>query len=444
MSANTTARAPTFDEYRGAVDARDFTVAIVGLGYVGLPLLMRFHEVGFRTIGLEASRSRLAVLAQRRSPIRHIGDDAITGLLDSDRCVLTSDYSAVQDADAIIVCVPTPLTPHRTPDMSFVADAASAMRPHLRPGHLVALESTVYPGATEEYFLPAVQTGEHVVGLNIFLAYSPEREDPGNLNFSTRNTPKVCGGHTPECLRRAAYLYSRITSQVVEVSSMRTAEMTKLLENIHRSVNIGLVNELKIVADRMSINIHEVIAAAASKPFGFTAFWPGPGLGGHCIPIDPFYMTWKAREFGIDTRFIELAGQVNSSMPDFVVSKVLKALNESGKPVKGSHVLICGMAYKKNIDDLRESPAILISEQLQALGALISYDDNYVNDLNRHEVPSGLNQVDMKIVGMDGYDCVIIATDHDYFDYDYIRQQGKPVIDTRGRYRERYEGLYNA
>ncbi len=432
------------DDFRTAVDSRRLTVAVVGLGYVGLPLLMRFCEVGFPVIGLDASDERVALLSEARSPIRHIVDSAVATLIESGRCRLTSDYARLAEADAVLVCVPTPLTPHRTPDMRFVAEAVAALRPHLRAGQLLALESTVYPGATEEFFLPALEAAGLELGRDIFLAYSPEREDPGNPNFSTHNTPKVCGGHTAECRRRAAYLYGQMTDRVVEVSSIRTAEMTKLLENIHRCVNIGLVNEMKIVADRMDINIHEVISAAATKPFGFTAFWPGPGLGGHCIPIDPFYMTWKAREYGIDTRFIELAGQVNSAMPDFVVSKVLKALNDAGKPVNGSRVLICGLAYKKNVDDLRESPAMLIVQQLRSLGARIEYDDRYVTDLNRHEAPEGVRQVDCGVEGLGDYDCVIIATDHDYYDYPRIREQARAIVDTRGRYRQPFPGLYSA
>ncbi len=431
-------------EFKQKVDDRDLTVAIVGLGYVGLPLLMRFREVGFPVIGLDASDERVDLLSEGRSPIRHIADSAVQTLIEGDDCRLTSDYSALQEADAVIVCVPTPLTANRTPDMTYVADAAEALRPHFRPGQVVALESTVYPGATEEFFLPALEAEELVVGRDIFLAYSPEREDPGNARFSAHNTPKVCGGHTEACLERASYLYGKMTDQVVEVSSMRTAEMTKLLENIHRCVNIGLVNEMKIVADRMDINIHEVISAAATKPFGFTAYWPGPGLGGHCIPIDPFYMTWKAREYGIDTRFIELAGQVNSAMPEFVVSKVLKALNDASKSVKGSRILICGLAYKKNIDDLRESPALEIIHQLLAMGADVVYDDRYVTDLNRHEAPQGITQVDAEAEGFGAFDCVVITTDHDYYDYARIQREAPAVVDTRGRYRKVFDSLYCA
>lgn len=429
--------------YSAKVSQRTLRVAIIGLGYVGLPLLLRFHELGFPVIGLDLSESRLSMLIQGKSPIRHISDDAVAGIHTGASCELTADFSALSSADAIIVCVPTPLTHNKTPDMSFVEGAATHIANYVRRGQLVVLESTVYPGATEEYFIPALTERGFNPGVDVHLAYSPEREDPGNTQFSAKNTPKLCGGYTPACLAMATQLYTEVTSEVIAVSSIQTAEMAKLLENIYRCVNIGLVNEMKMVADRMGINIHEVISAAATKPFGFTPFWPGPGLGGHCIPIDPFYMTWRAKEFDIDTKFIELAGQVNSSMPNFVVEKVIFALNEHHKSVRSSNILICGISYKKNIDDLRESPAISIMNNLKRLGAKIYFEDMYVNEFNIHEIPHGVERARIPYE-YEQYDCIVIATDHDYMNYEAMKISGIPIVDARGRYRETFSNLYRA
>ena len=432
------------EEFCSKINERKLQVGIVGLGYVGLPLLMRFCEVGFNVIGVDASQQRIDQIRRGESPISHISNAAISNTLTTGRCGLTSNFADLQVADAILICVPTPLTPNRTPDMDFVRDVAQSIRPFLRLGQIVCLESTVYPGATEEIFLPILQDAGFTVGMDIFLAYSPEREDPGNVSFSTRNTPKVCGGATDQCTDRAVSLYSQITQQVVQVSTIRTAEMTKLLENIHRCVNIGLVNEMKVVADQMDINIHEVITAAATKPFGFTPYWPGPGLGGHCIPIDPFYMTWKAREFGIDTRFIELAGQVNSAMPDFVVGKIIKALNDQGVALSAAKILVCGLAYKKNIDDFRESPAIAIINRLQKWGAKVDIDDRYVGNKDIYEILEPFMIVDSSRLDLKSYNCVVIATDHDYFDYTRIKEDAVAVVDSRGRYQRHFPGLYAA
>jgi UDP-N-acetyl-D-glucosamine dehydrogenase len=353
------------------------TIGIVGLGYVGLPLAIRFTEVGFKVIGIDIDPKKVELLNAGTSYIGHIASSIIRSSVNLG-FVATTDCSTAKLADALIICVPTPLNRHREPDLSFVVNTIEALMPHLQPWQVVSLESTTYPGTTEEELLPRIEKTGLIVGKDVFLVFSPGREDPGNPNFTTRMIPKVCGGVTKACLDVGIALYSSVIDKVVPVSSTRVAEMSKLLENIHRAVNIGLVNELKIVADRMSIDIHEVIRAASTKPFGFTAYYPGPGLGGHCIPIDPFYLTWKAREYGLHTRFIELAGEVNSNMPHWVVSKLVDALNERGKSVKGSRILVLGIAYKKNIDDMRESPSAELMEILMEKGAILSYSDPHV------------------------------------------------------------------
>ncbi|NOU23302.1 MAG: nucleotide sugar dehydrogenase, partial [Methyloglobulus sp.] len=324
---------------------------------------------------------------------------------------------------------------YREPDLSFVTNTTDALLPYLRAGQVVSLESTTYPGTTDEELLPRIESTGLKVGENTFLVYSPEREDPGNANFSTRTIPKVCGGFTPACLEVGLALYGQVIDRVVSVSSTRAAELTKLLENIHRAVNIGLVNEMKIVADKMGIDIHEVIRAAATKPFGFVPYYPGPGLGGHCIPIDPFYLTWKAREYGVHTRFIELAGEVNSAMPDYVIAKVGAALNSLKKSINGSHVLVLGISYKKNVDDMRESPSVELMDKLRGLGADVSYSDPHVPVLpkmRRHKFDLRSVLLDYETIA--SYDCVLLATDHDKFDYELIKKAAKLIVDTRGRY----------
>ncbi len=321
-------------------------IGIVGLGYVGLPLMLRYCEVGYKVIGFDIDNIKVDLLRRGRSYIGHIQDSAIELAVEKG-FYATTDFSRVTEVDALIICVPTPLNKYREPDLSFVLGTTDTLVPYLRPGQVVSLESTTYPGTTDEELLPRVESGGMKVGEDIFLVFSPEREDPGNKNYTTRTIPKVCGGHTPACLAVGLALYGQVIDRVVPVSSTRAAELTKLLENIHRAVNIGLVNEMKIVADKMNIDIHEVIRAAATKPFGFVPYYPGPGLGGHCIPIDPFYLTWKAREYGVHTRFIELAGEINSSMPDYVISKVVTVLNLAKKAVNGSQILVLGIAYKK-------------------------------------------------------------------------------------------------
>ena len=336
------------------IEQKSAVIGIIGLGYVGLPLLLSFSKSGYRVLGFDTDQQKLDKLAAGRSYLKHIPAEPIAATVAAGLFDGTTDFSRASEADALIICVPTPLNNNREPDMKFIINSMEAILPYLRPGQVISLESTTYPGTTEEVLLPRLQSKGIKVGKDLFLVYSPEREDPGNKFYSTSNTPKVCGGTTPDCLEVGVALYGKVVSRVVPVSCTRTAEMSKLLENIHRAVNIGLVNELKIVCDTMGIEILEVIDAASTKPFGFTPYYPGPGLGGHCIPIDPFYLTWKAREYGICTRFIELAGEVNTAMPDWVIGKVMDALNDRGKDLKGARVLVLGIAYKKNVDDMRE------------------------------------------------------------------------------------------
>lgn len=415
---------------------RSAVIGIVGLGYVGLPLVLRFAEAGYRVIGFDIDPAKVEALARGETYIEHIPTAAIAAA-NVAGFTATTDYARAAEADALIICVPTPLNPYREPDLSFVLGTMDALLPHLRPGQIVSLESTTYPGTTDEELKPRIESRGLAVGRDAFLVFSPEREDPGNRDFTTRTIPKVCGGCTPACLEAGLALYGSVIDCVVPVSSTRAAELTKLLENIHRAVNIGLVNEMKIVADRMGIDIHEVIRAAATKPFGFVPYYPGPGLGGHCIPIDPFYLTWKAREYGLNTRFIELAGEVNAAMPDYVVAKVTGALNSVRKAVNGSRILVLGIAYKKNVDDPRESPCVILMEKLRDLGAEIAYSDPHLPVFPKmREHRFDLCSVELTPDSLAAYDCVIVATDHDRFDYAMIRDCAALIVDCRGRYLE--------
>ncbi|TAH67000.1 MAG: nucleotide sugar dehydrogenase [Rhodopseudomonas palustris] len=398
--------------------------------------MLRFSEVGYKVLGFDIDSHKIERLNASDSYIEHISSDMVRAARHSG-FEATSDFDRAVEADALILCVPTPLNKYREPDLSFVLNTVDTLVPFLRPGQIVSLESTTYPGTTDEELRPRIEGRGLKVGEELFLVFSPEREDPGNLNFTTRTIPKVCGGCTPDCLEVGTALYGQVIDRVVPVSSTRAAELTKLLENIHRAVNIGLMNEIKVVADRMGIDIHEVIRAAATKPFGFVAYYPGPGLGGHCIPIDPFYLTWKAREFGLHTRFIELAGEINSSMPDYVVSKVASGLNAKRKAIMGSKILVLGIAYKKNVDDMRESPSVLLMEKLRDLGAAVDYSDPHLPvfpKLREHRFD--LKSVDPTPEALQSYDCVLLATDHDRFDYDVIKNNSKLIIDSRGRYLE--------
>lgn len=416
---------------------RTAVIGIVGLGYVGLPLMLRYTDAGFRVLGFDIDTFKTGRLNAGESYIEHIPSEKIAAARRKG-FEATDDFSRIAEADAVILCVPTPLNKYREPDISFVTGTTDAVKPYLRAGQVLSLESTTYPGTTEEELLPRVEASGLKAGRDIFLVYSPEREDPGNPNFETRTIPKVVGGHTPACLEVGIALYSPAIDRVVPVSSTKAAELTKLLENIHRAVNIGLVNEMKIVADKMGIDIHEVIDAAATKPFGFVPYYPGPGLGGHCIPIDPFYLTWKAREYGVNTRFIELAGEVNSHMPDYVIGKTALALNGINRSVKGSKILILGISYKKNVDDMRESPSVEVMDRLHKLGADIAYSDPHVAVFPH--IPGhhcfNLSSTPITAETLAGFDCVVLTTDHDKFDYPLIAEHAKLIVDTRGRFRD--------
>jgi len=408
-------------------------VGIYGLGYVGLPLALRFAEVGIKVVGFDIDEAKVRTLGEGGSYIERITPRQIGRALEQG-FEATTDFARTEAIDALIICVPTPLNVHREPDLSFIINTVEAALPHMREGQLLSLESTTWPGTTDEVLAPRLRSRGLEPGANCALVFSPEREDPGNPHYGTKDIPKVIGGSTASCLELGMVLYQHAIQTMVPVSSTKAAEMTKLLENIHRSVNIGLVNEMKIVADKMGINIHEVIDAAATKPFGFVPYRPGPGLGGHCIPIDPFYLTWKAREYGVNTRFIELAGEINHYMPHWVVDKVADALNERGKAVKGSRILVLGLAYKKNIDDTRESPAVEIMDILHAKGAIIDYSDPHVPVFPRkRDYHFDLRSVSLNETTVNKYDCVILATDHDAFDYSLLTKCARIVVDTRGR-----------
>jgi len=418
------------------LENRTAVIGIMGLGYVGLPLMLRYVSVGFKVLGIDIDPVKVAKLNRGRSYIEHIPSQQIEQALVKG-FEASTDFARAGEADALIICVPTPLNAYREPDLSFVLDTVDALLPHMRAGQIVSLESTTYPGTTDEELRPRLESRGFTLGQDAFLVFSPEREDPGNPDFDTRTIPKVCGGVTPSCLQAGVALYSPAIDRVVPVSSTRAAELTKLLENIHRAVNIGLVNEMKIIADKMDIDIHEVIRAAATKPFGFTAYYPGPGLGGHCIPIDPFYLTWKARQFGLHTRFIELAGEINSDMPQWVVGKLANALNERSRSIKGSRVLVLGIAYKQNVEDMRESPSVELMELLRDKGAHVDYSDPHVPvfpPMREHHFE--LESVALSAASIASYDVLLLATSHSAFDYELIARHAQLIVDTRGVYLE--------
>ena len=424
---------PELSALQTKIDAGTAHIGIYGLGYDGLPLALRFAEVGLKVTGFDIDSAKVQQLNAGGSYIERL-PPAVIQRARSQGFEATTDFSLSKEVDAIIICVPTPLNRYREPDLSYIIATIESALPHMRAGQLVSLESTTWPGTTEEVLAPRLRARGLVPGENCALVFSPEREDPGNPRYGTKDIPKVIGGCTPSCLALGKALYQRAIQTLVPVSSPRVAEMTKLLENIHRAVNIGLVNEMKIVADKMGISIHEVIEAAATKPFGFVPYKPGPGLGGHCIPIDPFYLTWKAREYGINTRFIELAGEINHYMPHWVVEKIADALNERSKAIKGSRILVLGLAYKKNIDDTRESPAVEIMDLLQAKGAQINYSDPHVPVFpHKRDYHFDLQSVALTPATIASYDCLVLATDHDAFDYPQLLQHARLVVDTRGR-----------
>ncbi len=404
-------------------------VGVIGLGYVGLPLLVAFAQKGVSVIGFDIDQHKIDQIEKGQSYIRHIeSEDLKNELINA-----TSDMSRLHEADVIIICVPTPLNTHREPDLTYIVQTAYTIARYLRIGQLIVLESTTYPGTTDEILLPILSSTGLVVGQDFSLAYSPEREDPGNTKYSTVNVPKVVGGTTPLCLELAQALYEQIIIETVSVSSTQTAEATKLLENIYRAVNIALVNELKILFQEMNINIWEVIEAAKTKPFGFQPFYPGPGWGGHCIPIDPFYLTWKAREYDLSMRFIELAGEVNTLMPKYVVDRLVYSLNNQSKPLKGSRILILGVAYKKNVDDQRESPSLKIIQLLKRQGAQVEYHDPYAPTCSNHRHFPEINLKSLPLTpeNLKRFDAVIIVTDHDHVDYELVSQYAPLIIDTR-------------
>ena len=412
---------------------RTAKVGVVGLGYVGLPLAVEFARGGFETLGIDLDPGKVESVNAGRSYIRDVPDTDVAGFRTAGRLSATTDPAAVAALDTINICVPTPLRKTRDPDLSFVVSAVETIAQYLRPGQLVILESTTYPGTTDEIVRPLLEKQGLVAGRDFFLAFSPERVDPGNETWNTRNVPKVVGGHTPVCTRLACELYSASVATVVEVSSPRVAEMVKLLENTFRAVNIGLVNELALMCDRLGISVWEVVEAAATKPFGFMPFYPGPGLGGHCIPIDPFYLSWKVKEVGFEARFIELAGYVNGAMPQHVVHKISDALNTRALPVRGSSVLILGVAYKRDIDDFRESPAIDVMAELDRRGARLSYHDPYVARIPADEWAAGIDMESTPLTPelLATVDCVAILTDHRSIDYDAVVRHARLVVDCR-------------
>jgi UDP-N-acetyl-D-glucosamine dehydrogenase len=410
------------------------TIGIVGLGYVGMPLLLAFSRAGFNVIGFDIDENKKHLLLRGESYIGHISSAEVQVALVGGQFDVTTDFSRVAETDAIILCVPTPLDAHLDPDLSYVRSTLDIICPHLKNGHVISLESTTYPGTTEEEVASRMIDRGLIPGESVFIVYSPEREDPGNSEFASTTIPKVVAGVTPGCLEAGIALYQTTFDTVVPVSSCKVAELSKLLENIYRAVNIGLVNELKIVSDAMGIDIWEVIRAAATKPFGFTPFYPGPGLGGHCIPIDPFYLTWKAREYGVHTRFIELAGQVNRAMPEYVVQRTMMALNDKRKTVRGSRILLLGLAYKADVDDMRESPTFELMNRFTALGAEVAYYDPYLPEIGptrEHGEWLGVKSQVWTDEMIRSFDAVVIATNHRAFDLTTLARVADLIIDTR-------------
>jgi UDP-N-acetyl-D-glucosamine dehydrogenase len=407
-------------------------VGVIGLGYVGLPLVIRFSEEGFRILGFDIDINKVTMLNKGKSYIAHVPAEKISKLRKSGLFEATSDYSRLKETDAILICVPTPLNKNKEPDMSYIEITSDEIAKTLRKGQLISLESTTYPGTTREILLPKFERQGFKVGKDFFLVFSPEREDPGNPKYYTKNTPKVVGGITSQCKAVGKLFYAQIVDRVIPVSSPEAAEFTKILENTFRSVNIALVNELKILADKMNVDIWEVIEAASSKPFGFMPFYPGPGLGGHCIPIDPFYLAWKAKELNFNTHFIELAGEINTNMPDYVVSKTADALNKRGKCLRGAKILILGIAYKRDIDDMRESPALEVIELLREKEAKISYNDPNIPRIpkvRKHDLDLKSTLLTAKF--LKSVDAALIITDHSSYDYSWIVENSNLVVDTR-------------
>lgn len=422
----------TVDRLIQKIVGKEVLVGIIGLGYVGLPLVLRFCEQGFKVLGFDVDSKKVALLKRGRSYLKAISSSRIAQFIRKGLLEVTDDFSRLNEPDCILVCVPTPLTEKKEPDLQYIEKTADSIRSHLRKGQLIVLESTTYPGTTEEMILPKLESTGLKIGKDFFLGYSPEREDPGNKRFTTREIPKVVAGVTPSCKKIVTTLYRQVIQKVIPVSSCRVAELTKLLENIYRSVNIALVNELKMLADRMGIDIWEVIEAASTKPFGFAPFYPGPGMGGHCIPIDPYYLSWKAQEYDFATRFIFLAGEINVHVPYYVVTKIQDALNERGKSIKGAKILILGVAYKKDVDDARESPALVIMELLRKKGATILYHDPYIPSLPPfRKYLFRLKSSPLTERLLHKIDAAVVVTDHSQIDYQWIVKHASLIIDTR-------------
>ena len=435
------------NSFLDSVNNRSATVGVIGLGYVGLPLALAFCDKGFSVLGFDVDAKKVAILNKGETYIDHLGADRVRQAVEVKLLQASTDFDRLGECDAILIAVPTPLTQQREPNMRYIVSTSEQIRDRLRPGQLIVLESTTYPGTTDQLVRDILEQSGMVCGEEFFLAYSPEREDPGNRQFETKTIPKVVGGVDKAATDMAVSLYEAAVQQVVRVESARVAEATKLTENIFRSVNIALVNELKTVFDRMGIDVWQVLDAAETKPFGFMRFNPGPGLGGHCIPLDPFYLTWKAREYGIATRFIELAGEINIGMPRFVVGKLQDALNNVGKPVKDARVLLLGLAYKKNVDDPRESPSFELMSLLEDRGARVDYHDPHIATMPTMRSWSHLrnrSSVPLSEDTLSSYDCILLATNHDAIDYDMVAEHAQLLVDTRGVYREAANNIVKA
>lgn len=421
-------------------------IGVIGMGYVGLPLVKTFLNKGFGVVGFDIDEKKVLMLNKGKSYIKHVTAEELKGFLNKKKFQATADFAALGRVDVIIICVPTPLDAHNNPDLSFVLKTTETISKNLRKGQLVILESTTYPGTTEEEVLPLLEAGGLKVGKDFFLAYSPERENPGDKVYTTEKIPKVVGGVTPECSRVAKALYDQIIKKTVPVSSPKVAEATKIMENVFRSVNIAMVNEMKMIFDRMGIDVWEVIQAASTKPFGFMPFFPGPGYGGHCIPVDPFYLAWKAKEVDQPTKFIELAGEINIFMPYYVVTKTIEALNENGKSIKGAKILILGLAYKEDIDDQRESPSLKIISLLKKHGAEVSYNDPYVPQASGYRDYPGLVLESVELTGsiLKASDAVVIVTAHSNYDFDWIAKNASLIIDTRNAIKKKMKNVVKA
>lgn len=428
-------------DLKDKIESKQAKIGVIGLGYVGLPLLMEFVEEGFTCIGFDIDENKVTLLKEKKSYIKHLSQKRIEGIVESGKFDATTDFSRISQVDCIIVAVPTPLDKHQQPDLSYIIDTSEVISKYLKQGQMVVLESSTWPGTTEEVMKPILEKSGLKYGKDFYLAFSPEREDPNNPTYTTKTIPKVVGSNDSYTLECATALYDKVIVQTVPVSSSQAAEATKLLENIFRSVNIALVNEMKMILDKMGIDVWEVIEAATTKPFGYMPFYPGPGLGGHCIPIDPFYLTWKAREYDIPTRFIELAGEINTSMPYWVVYKIMEALNEKGKSLNGAKILILGAAYKKDVDDMRESPTLKLIEILQSKGGHVDYNDPYFPKMPLvRKYQYDMESVELTPENLKKYDAVLISTAHSCYDYDHIVTHAQLVIDTRNATKKVEEG----